>query len=161
MKSDTLANTNRRDASVHSERGATMLEGTIAIAFLLLFVFGALNLLWAGFRVVALQYVAERAMRMAVVDGADPDAVEAAIIRLAKENSIDLDLEFVSLCPTSTAPLAAPPCAEEVRLGVPGDLLVLRIELPFLNLLVSGGRYLPNIGGNVVVENRARHEFPM
>lgn len=144
-----------------SETGATLVESAIALPFLLVFLFVSLDLLWANFRAVSLQHVAERGLRMAVIDGQNPAAVQAFILDLARGLGVELDPDrdgtspFISLCPVGAAPLTALPCPGQVLLGVPGDLLALRIQIPLNNLLITGVRIFP---GEVVVENRAHHE---
>ncbi len=150
--------------SLSCEIGATLVESAIALSFLLLFLLVSLDLLWAGFRAVSLQYVAEQGLRMAVIDGQDPATVRTSILDLSRSLGVELDpnntgsSNYMSLCPVGTAPITSAPCPGQVDLGNPGDRLVLRIEVPLSTLLVSGIRFFP---GQVIVENRANHEYPI
>jgi len=166
-----------RERSLRSERGATMLEGVFALTFLLLFLLVSVDLLWAGFRVVGMQHVVERGLRLAIIPGTTSTAVRASIIQMSRELNVELTNANIHLCPVlDSSATVGPPCAPQVNLGNPGDLLNLRIQVPFWSLLMLGRHFVVTVDGDgqqgilsrlqfpnlpVVVENRARRELPM
>lgn len=117
---------------LNKQNGGVLHEYAITISTIAVVIFSGLNLLVSSYHALTVQFIANRALRMAVIGPPSPTpvgynhttAIRDFITSYGRRLGVAIDNEEISICPISNQS-----CYPSISAGNPNEWIMIRINL--------------------------------
>lgn len=137
------------------EAGVSMVEGALILPLFIGLALVGVDLLRLAYHWVSLQYLAERAMRRAVIAGTTATDVQSFIVEHARAVSLTVQPANIALCPISAAP-----CPGIANVGQSNDMLQLVISVPADGFILGQRALVGRLRLTISATTRGERENP-
>ncbi len=134
----------RKDSRIKNQQGSTMVEFSMSVVAFAFLIIASSQIALAGYRAVALNYVASSTMRWAILGKTLPglnrvQSIEKTARDAARTYGITLSATNIHVCPASNP--SCPPGTESA--GQPRSSIVISLTAP-TNLIFGGFTVTPS-----------------